>query len=126
MRRSPKLVKRAAVLEMQHSLRPRFAHIANNGGVSCELVHTKTDKAVHSAKGITEEDAFRKALETFVPQGTKEETLAKDNADLTERIKDLESKLAAQQSDEATETNQPDSPATEDDDADWDVNEGTL
>ena len=126
MRRDPRLVKRAAVLEMKHSLRPRFAHLSENGGVECELVDVKTEKAVHSAKGTTEEDSFRLALETFVPQGTKEETLTKDNADLTERIKDLESKLAAQQSDEATETDQPDSPATEDDDADWDVNEGTL
>ena len=33
MRRDPRLVKRAAVLEMKHGVRPRFAHLSGNGGV---------------------------------------------------------------------------------------------
>jgi hypothetical protein len=84
----------AALLEMQHGLRVAFTTLAESGMIRAEFKDIQTREVQHADVGGTEEDAFRAAIKTFVARKSKAEQLESDNADLRQRLADLESELA--------------------------------
>ena len=87
-------VRQSALLEMQHGLRVHFVSTQNL--MRAEFKSISDNSTHHTGEGPTEEAAFRAAIQTFVARKSKADQLESDNADLRERLADLESKLATQ------------------------------
>ena len=79
---------------MQHGLRVHFVSTQNL--MRAEFKSISDNSTHHTGEGPTEEAAFRAAIQTFVARKSKADQLESDNADLRERLADLESKLATQ------------------------------
>ncbi len=116
-------LQQSALLEMQHGLRVAFATVMPSGEVEAQFKDIKTREVQHSGMGTTEEDAFRAAIKTFVARKSKAESLESDNADLRERLADLESKLATEPDADDAKPNGSRKKTTKKDDA---VSSGTF
>lgn len=83
-------------LKKEHNLAPRFSWSVTHRIHTCLLINTMSGQQVHSATSpVSEEEAFNNAANTINLSAVEAEPgqLASENADLREKLRDLESKL---------------------------------
>ena len=83
-------------LKKEHNLAPRFSWSVTHRIHTCLLINTMSGQQVHSATSpVSEEEAFNNAANTINLSAVEAEPgqLASENADLREKLRDLESKM---------------------------------